>query len=125
LVAIRSVKTPLLSSIRMTSFPARAFTTIFLTPASRNVRSAEPSSPKSTSSTPGLPCCRRSVILSAAFVPAIATMPWLRAGSSGTASSALADVAAASAAEPAIATAATNVRTATRASRPLRVACVR
>ena len=74
-VASVFVNTPLLSLIRSRSPPPPAFTTILVNAERRNVKSAEPLSPTSTTSRPGAPT--RSVIFSAAFPPLTVSVPFL------------------------------------------------
>ena len=80
-VGMLSVKTPLLSSMRTWSSPARALTSMLAIFARSKLKSAEPSSPKSTSRMPGSPACRRSVISSLASVPLTVSAPCLSSGS--------------------------------------------
>jgi hypothetical protein len=60
-VGLLSVKTPLLSSMRTRSSPARASTAIFAISLRSKSKSAEPSSPTSTCRMSGWPAFRRSV----------------------------------------------------------------
>ena len=65
-VGMLSVKTPLLSSMRTRSSPARPSTTIFATNLRLTLKSAEPSSPASIWRMSGRPAFRRSAIRSLA-----------------------------------------------------------
>ena len=83
-VGMLSVKTPLLSSMRTKSSPARPSTTILATNLRLTLNSAEPSSPTSTWRMSGRPAFRRSAILSLARVPLMISVPCFSSGRSNT-----------------------------------------
>jgi hypothetical protein len=79
-VGMASVNAPLPSSIRTRSLPPFALTVILAILARSKEKSAEPSSPTSTSRVPGSPAWRRSAILSLALVPEMLSTPALSFG---------------------------------------------
>ena len=80
-VGMLSVKIPLDSSIVTESSPLLASTSMSFTSARLKLNSAVPSLTMSTSSVPGWPFWRRSVIASFALVPATASTPFWSFGS--------------------------------------------
>ena len=76
------VNAPLRSSIRTTSLPARAWTTILAISFRLKLKSAEPLSPTSTWRVPALWALRRSAIVSPACVPSIVSVRCLSFGCS-------------------------------------------